>query len=164
MLNNQEVLALATEAHKGQYRDNNDPYITHPMRVASRAVALAKLNNFDLDVTYQVAILHDVLEDTKETPTSLVALGVDPRVVDILYFLNKHNYESYARMIYAIGSLSAPFITVVVKHSDLTDNLSDRTNPPEYYLTKSWKQRKDKYELSKMYLEQVSQRYIVFKE
>ena len=51
---------LAAQAHGLQYRDNGDPYITHPVAVAYI------LAGYRLDTdTIVTALLHDVVEDTK---------------------------------------------------------------------------------------------------
>jgi GTP diphosphokinase / guanosine-3',5'-bis(diphosphate) 3'-diphosphatase len=57
----------ADEAHRGQLRRSGEPYITHPLAVAT---ILAELR---LDaVTLAAALLHDVVEDTKVTDDELV--------------------------------------------------------------------------------------------
>ncbi len=51
---------LAAQAHGTQYRDNGDPYITHPVAVADI------LAGYRLDTdTIVTALLHDVVEDTR---------------------------------------------------------------------------------------------------
>lgn len=55
----QGAFVLAKEAHDGQMRSSGDPYITHPVAVAS---ILADLN-MDYE-TLMAALLHDVIEDT----------------------------------------------------------------------------------------------------
>jgi guanosine-3',5'-bis(diphosphate) 3'-pyrophosphohydrolase len=149
MLTDKQVYQIAEDAHRGQYRDNGDPYIVHPVRVAEIAVRLAKLNNIDPDFVYQVAILHDVLEDTAETEDSLLGKGISEGVLGYLWYLNKKHWKSYAAMLEGIALTD---VATIVKYADLTDNLSDDTNPPSYYKTAKWKQRKDKYEIAKMYL------------
>lgn len=55
----QDAFVLAHEAHDGQMRSSGDPYITHPVAVASI------LADMHLDhETLMAALLHDVIEDT----------------------------------------------------------------------------------------------------
>src|SRR5574341_110459 len=65
-----DVLARAYDfsaaSHKGQQRASGEPYLSHPLEVASLLV------NFKMDVTTVTAgLLHDVLEDTKATKADL---------------------------------------------------------------------------------------------
>ena len=55
----QDSFVLAHEAHDGQMRSSGDPYITHPVAVAS---ILADMH-MDHE-TLMAALLHDVIEDT----------------------------------------------------------------------------------------------------
>jgi len=55
----QEALAFSIEAHKEQFRKSGEPYIVHPILVAS---IVASLTN-DESMTIS-ALLHDVVEDT----------------------------------------------------------------------------------------------------
>jgi guanosine-3',5'-bis(diphosphate) 3'-pyrophosphohydrolase len=53
-------------SHRGQHRASGEPYLSHPLEVASLLV------NFKMDVTTVTAgLLHDVLEDTAATKTDL---------------------------------------------------------------------------------------------
>ena len=50
---------FACEAHSGQFRSSGDPYVTHPIAVASI------LSSFRMDEdSLSAAMLHDVIEDT----------------------------------------------------------------------------------------------------
>ncbi len=54
-----EALNFTEKAHKGQRRDNGEPYITHPLAVANT------IADMGLDEkTIAASILHDVVEDT----------------------------------------------------------------------------------------------------
>ncbi|WP_111765180.1 RelA/SpoT family protein [Nakamurella deserti] len=65
----QRAYEVAEEAHRGQFRKSGDPYITHPLAVAS---ILADLG---MDTTTLVAaLLHDTIEDT---PYGLEQLNTD---------------------------------------------------------------------------------------
>ncbi len=56
------AVAVATEAHSAQKRDNGEPYIIHPLAVANI------LAGYRLDTaSIATALLHDVIEDTKIT-------------------------------------------------------------------------------------------------
>jgi GTP pyrophosphokinase len=64
----QRAYATAERLHNGQYRKSGDPYITHPLAVAS---ILAELG---MDTTTLVAaLLHDTVEDTDHTLEEITA-------------------------------------------------------------------------------------------
>src|SRR3972149_537950 len=57
---------FSASSHRGQQRASGEPYLSHPLEVASLLVG------FKLDVTTVTAgLLHDVLEDTKATKADL---------------------------------------------------------------------------------------------
>ncbi len=57
---------FSERSHRGQQRASGEPYLSHPLEVASLLVA------FKMDVTTVTAgLLHDVLEDTGATKTEL---------------------------------------------------------------------------------------------
>ena len=58
----QRAFDMAARWHSGQYRKSGDPYITHPLAVATI------LANLGMDTTTLVAaLLHDTIEDTDYT-------------------------------------------------------------------------------------------------
>jgi GTP pyrophosphokinase len=64
----QDTLSFAVEAHKGQFRKNNEgnlqlPFIIHPLDVM-RQVFNFGINKLDHLYILQAAILHDCIEDT----------------------------------------------------------------------------------------------------
>jgi len=62
----QQAFALSREAHEGQTRKSGEPYITHPLAVATM------LTDWRIDVQgLAAALLHDVLEDTGVSKSSL---------------------------------------------------------------------------------------------
>ncbi len=61
-----QAFELATKAHDGQKRKSGEPYIIHPILVAA---ITAKISNDETMV--QVALLHDVVEDTDFTSEEL---------------------------------------------------------------------------------------------
>ncbi len=57
---------FSAASHRGQQRASGEPYLSHPLEVATLLV------NFKMDVTTVTAgLLHDVLEDTKATKEDL---------------------------------------------------------------------------------------------
>jgi len=64
----QKAIEYATKAHEDQYRDDGQPYIVHPARVAG----LVSLCGAD-DTVIAAAWLHDTIEDTETTYDDLVA-------------------------------------------------------------------------------------------
>jgi len=62
----ERAFAFSEHAHQGQYRKSGEPYITHPLAVASI------LSQWRLDAQgLAAALLHDVMEDTSVTKTEI---------------------------------------------------------------------------------------------
>ena len=57
-----QAYELADRLHKDQLRDSGEPYIMHPMAVASILASL----HMD-DTTIMAGLMHDVVEDTEMT-------------------------------------------------------------------------------------------------
>lgn len=65
------VAQLAVRAHHGQTRkDNGDPYILHPLRVAERVARAGEPEH-----VIAAALLHDVLEDTTTDPMDILSVA-----------------------------------------------------------------------------------------
>ncbi len=56
------ALNFAVEAHKGQYRKSGEPYVVHPILVASIVAYISKEETMVI-----ASLLHDVVEDTSHT-------------------------------------------------------------------------------------------------
>ncbi len=107
---------IATAAHVGQFRrDGATPYIEHPQAVARRVAGD--------DRAEAVAWLHDVLEDTAETPQSLADKGIPADVIASVEALTKGEDVDYD--LYLDGILADP-IAKRVKIADMLTNLSDQ--------------------------------------
>jgi guanosine-3',5'-bis(diphosphate) 3'-pyrophosphohydrolase len=61
---------VAARCHQGQTRYSGDPYITHPVAVATILARLEEIDEVD-DQTLCAAVLHDTVEDTPYTLTAL---------------------------------------------------------------------------------------------
>ena len=143
------ALQIATEAHKGQTRDNGDPYITHPLAVAKdigNDLMQLGLTPGGIEAGMATAVLHDVIEDTELSFSDvqlflLRAMGcADTRIPIIIYLLiglTRNSTESYVDYILNIKHSNSPIATAV-KLADLQHNLSDHKPGA----------RRDKYELA----------------
>ncbi len=133
-----KALEIAQEAHKGQVDKGGEPYIYHPIYVAERMVD---------EVRTIVALLHDVVEDTKWTLADLTFFGED--VIEALRLLTHDNDVPYQEY---IEKLSKNPISRDVKMKDLAHN-SDLTRLKVITL-KDFK-RAEKYKKSMNYLQSV---------
>ena len=121
----QEAYEVANDAHKGQKRLTGEPYITHPVAVAS---ILADLH---LDgQTICAALLHDVIEDTPTAKDEILArFGREvAEIVDGVSKLDKVQFksrkeaqaESFRKMILA---MVRDIRVIMVKLADRTHNM-----------------------------------------
>ena len=142
--------ALAVLAHEGQRRvGNNEPYVCHPMRVASKVPDDCKV----------VAVLHDVFEDNEDAaiisspgrpPYWRACLGVHevPLTIHEAEALNvltkRRGAESYTEYINRVSD-SNNAMALLVKIEDLKDNLTDMPEDKEHL--------RSRYEKSLEYLQ-----------
>lgn len=117
---------VADAAHLGQFRQTGEPYITHPIAVASLCA------NWKLDTqSIMAALLHDVLEDTGTDKITLAAEFGAPvaNLVDGLSKLDKLHFdsketqqaESFRKMLLAMAD---DVRVILVKLADRLHNLS----------------------------------------
>uniref|UniRef100_UPI003B3A6861 RelA/SpoT family protein n=1 Tax=Nakamurella sp. TaxID=1869182 RepID=UPI003B3A6861 len=128
----QRAYEVAEQAHAGQFRRSGDPYITHPLAVAT---ILADLG---MDTTTLVAaLLHDTVEDTEYTLEKVTAdFGEEvARLVDGVTKLDKVKFgdateaETIRKMIIAMAQ--DPRV-LVIKLADRLHNMRTmRFLPPD---------------------------------
>ncbi len=103
-----KALAYATHMHDGQTRKvTKDPYIVHPIEVASIVVTYGLTDDADVAIS---ALLHDVPEDTKDKP----AFSIDhPTDVPKKFRVSTRFKEIYqlfgqkiAELVYAVTEVS----------------------------------------------------------
>ncbi|VEF01826.1 RelA/SpoT family protein [Neisseria canis] len=121
----EKACAYAFHAHDGQTRKSGEPYITHPIAVATE---LAKWH-MDLQ-TLCAGLMHDVLEDTGTTKAELAEEFGDTiaDMVDGLSKLEKleygsaaeHQAESFRKLILA---MTKDIRVIIVKLSDRLHNM-----------------------------------------
>jgi guanosine-3',5'-bis(diphosphate) 3'-pyrophosphohydrolase len=110
------VLVLATNAHAGQFDRGGNPYILHPMKV----MHYLKSDDEELQC---MALLHDVVEDTKTTWDDLIAVGCTERVINGVKALTKmpgESYDQYKERVFANPD------AMKVKMADLRHNTDIR--------------------------------------
>ena len=107
-----KAIVLATNAHNGQFDRGGNPYILHPLRVMD----LLEEKDEELQC---IAILHDVIEDTKVTFADMRELGLTERIIKAVTILTKmpgQTYEEYKEGVFS--NVDA----MKVKKADLTHN------------------------------------------
>ncbi|KJV32578.1 guanosine-3',5'-bis(diphosphate) 3'-pyrophosphohydrolase [Aquitalea magnusonii] len=120
-----QAFEVSREAHEGQTRKSGEPYITHPLAVATM------LTDWRLDVQgLAAALLHDVLEDTGVTkPTLVEKFGkVVADLVDGLSKLERLEYqtketaqaENFRKMVLA---MARDIRVIIVKLADRLHNM-----------------------------------------
>ena len=116
---------FACEAHSGQYRSSGDPYVTHPIAVASI------LGSFRMDEdSLSAAMLHDVMEDSG-IPKSVIEKKFNKQVAELVDGVSKLNTlsisnksesqaENLQKMVLA---MSKDIRVIVVKLADRLHNM-----------------------------------------
>ena len=114
MITLEKAIEISAQAHEFQQDKCGKPYITHPLRVASKF----------LDRKHVItALLHDVLEDGKDDIKNKLryALKDDNEILEALELLNHKKNTSYSEY---IKNLSQNELARTVKMADLTDNMN----------------------------------------
>lgn len=106
------MIALAATNHVDQFDRGGKPYILHTITV------MHKVKSDDLEVK-QMAVGHDLIEDTTVTLAKLKELGFSQRVLDGLYLLTHDDDVSYQAY---IDSIATNEDAIRVKLADLRHN------------------------------------------
>lgn len=140
---------LAKEAHVGQVDKAGIDYIKHPLKVAEILMDkfIKKLTKDEQGIAFGVALLHDVLEDTKLTQKDMLDYGIPFCVVSRCEIIRRGEDESYMNFIERCG---ADKIVRYVKMADLLHNM-DLTRLEK--VTDKDLQRIKKYHKAYKYLE-----------
>lgn len=143
----EQAYALAAGAHEGQFRKSGDPYITHPLAVATIVADLG----LDED-TVCAAVLHDAVEDTL---VSLEDLERDfnptvASIVDGVTKLERLNFETKeaqqaATIRKMLVAVAEDLRVLIIKLSDRLHNMRTIAAMPE------WKQERTAQETLDVY-------------
>lgn len=107
-----KAILIAAREHLGVKDKGGNSYILHPMRIALRL----RTNDEELMC---IAILHDVVEDSKVTFAELINEGFSPRVIYALQLLTHQKGLSYDQY---IDKMQFNRDALLVKREDLRDN------------------------------------------
>lgn len=132
----EKALLIAVMAHKGQVDKSGQPYILHPLAVAS------KLDTLELKV---IGLLHDTIEDTDVTADYLIEMGIPEDLVKIVELLTKPKGEPYENYLRRVKENP---MAKKVKLADLAHN-TDASRASGLN-----EARKQKYELAKRILQE----------
>ena len=127
-----QAYRFADEAHLGQLRSSGDPYITHPIAVASQCA------EWKLDAqALMAALLHDAMEDCGVTKVELIEHFGSPvaELVDGLTKLDKLSFntreenqaESFRNMLLA---MARDVRVILIKLADRTHNMRTMGDMP----------------------------------
>ena len=107
----EDAILLAVKAHRGRKDKAGAVYILHPLTV------MLHMKTKDERI---VAVLHDVVEDTKYTLEDLRKAGYSQKVLRSLDYLTKRDGEEYEEFIKRVKHNP---LARKVKMADLKDNL-----------------------------------------
>lgn len=106
------AMFIAAREHLNVKDQGGHAYILHPMRIAMRL-------RTDDEELMSIAILHDVVEDSKVTFEDLINEGFSTRVVNALRLLTHQKGVSYDDY---IDGMKDNLDALLVKREDLRDN------------------------------------------
>jgi (p)ppGpp synthase/HD superfamily hydrolase len=129
----QKAIVFASKKHVDQKRDDGDPFILHPMRVAG--IVNMVVGNDD-DNLVAAAWLHDTVEDTETTYEELIRefnQDIADLVMEVTHEGNKSTGYYFPRLKTQRG--------IMLKFADRLSNVSDMNSwtdeRKQHYLDKS---------------------------
>lgn len=108
----EKSLKIALEAYAGKKDKAGKTYILHPLRIMA---------NMETEDEMSVALLHDVIEDSKFTDEDLLDIGIPENIVKAVNLLTKVEGQSYEQF---IQNLLINQLAVKVKKADIEDNIN----------------------------------------
>ena len=140
----EKAVMIAQEAHKGQTDKGGNPYIEHPLYVASQ------VDTTELKI---IAMLHDTLEDSEVTAEDLRREGFPERIVEAILVLTHEDGTDEAYLDY-IRRVAGNKLAARVKKEDLKHNMDmSRIQNP----TEKDRKRRAKYEKALQLLEELTE-------
>ena len=115
-----KALKVSLSAHCHQVDKAGQPYILHPIRVATNVVKMKQARDQDKTVLYVIALLHDVVEDTLVTLDDLKAIGFPQPILTTVDLLTKRDGEPKEAYYVRIKKNK---LARLVKLADIGDNM-----------------------------------------
>ena len=138
-----EAMKLAKRAHNGQMRDEGDPFIIHPIRVANILLSDLQVDDSELIIA---GLLHDVVEDSDITAEEITR-QFDERVGNLVIALTRYKDKETKREKFE-KDLIGPADVRLIKTCDWVDNL--RSLP--FRIHRDEKYERIKREAGEMYI------------
>ena len=128
------AFAVAEEAHRGQNRKSGEPYIRHPVAVAT-VVARQGLD----DISIAAALLHDAVEDTvvgleeleREFSAELAGIVDGVTKLDRVHYDSKEEQQA-ATMRKMIVAIAQDIRVLIIKLADRLHNLQTIAGMPAF--------------------------------
>ena len=108
--NTRKAIRFCFEAHAGQVDKSGLPYVCHPLHVAEQ---------MDDETSTIVALLHDVVEDTRYTLDDIAEMGFGRDVTEALRLMTHDKAVPYLDYVRAISTNP---VATKVKLADLAHN------------------------------------------
>lgn len=123
----EEAYEMAKKIHEHQSRDNGDPYLTHPYRVAMILIYELGIKDADLIAS---ALLHDVIEDGDVEPEELEN-KFNANVASLVFAVSKPKERTAGwENRYYEGIKSSGRQAMLLKLCDRLDNIRDLPSSP----------------------------------
>lgn len=131
------AMDLIKEYHKDDVDKGGHPYINHLLRVSDGC------SSYEAKIA---GLLHDIIEDTPCSETTLLEAGIPQYIIDIVLLVSRKDDESYTQFIDRL-ILSDNRYAMELKCSDLKDNcdLSRLEGLSEDVIKKGEKRVKNRY-------------------
>ncbi|MBS3993657.1 MAG: bifunctional (p)ppGpp synthetase/guanosine-3',5'-bis(diphosphate) 3'-pyrophosphohydrolase [Bacteroidetes bacterium] len=132
--NYQKAIKFAGEKHKNQKVPGTESnYLLHISNVAMEILLAYNVNNnFDLDFTIQLALLHDTIEDT-ETSFEEIKNEFDYRIASGVLALTKNKNLSSRKEIMIDSLKRINILEKEVGMVKLADRITNLQKPPKYW-------------------------------
>lgn len=128
-----KALDFAAEAHKNQLYPGTDwTYLVHLTKVYTEVIlAIPNENKFDANILVQLALLHDVIEDTDKTFDDIVVLFGKNVANGVMALTKNPDLPKDKQMQDSLKRIKSSYIEVsIVK---LADRIANLDAPPIYW-------------------------------